>query len=113
MRTVLFALIAVALLLTTPGRAQNMKFKRTLTVTSSTAQSCFQPGDDPTINSLVATVETAAVRWNDDGTAPTSSTGSPAAPPITLSFFTVFNAQNFQVIAQGTTATVWCVLGRP
>ncbi len=49
-------------------------------------------------------IETASVRWRDDGTAPTASIGQPTPAGNCQNFYT--NFQTLQFIAQSGTATV-------
>jgi hypothetical protein len=58
----------------------------------SSAQALTVPGIDPTtgLNLMptiaVITAETNAVRWRDDGVAPTASVGMPLAAGVTLQY---------------------------
>ena len=69
---------------------------------------------DPAIVDLFATVETAAIRWRADGTAPTATVGHPVSPGGTIVLHGHQNIVRLSIIAQtATNANVHGSLSRP
>src|SRR5579864_6785505 len=86
---------------TAPYQTEALGYQQ-LSVTSGAAVSLTVPNGATT---AVVSVETAAVRWRDDGTAPTTTVGMPiAAAAAPFVYSGALSA--IQFIAQSTTATV-------
>jgi len=81
-------------------------------ITNAAAQTFV--ATDPAIVDLFATVETAAIRWRADGTAPTATVGHPVSPGGTIVLHGHQNIVRLSIIAQtATNAAVHGSLSRP
>lgn len=118
-RSAVLAIAALLVLATSSADAQRIRAHATLTVTNGAAVAfgALTPAGnvtDPAINFATLTVETASVRWWDDGTAPTVAAGHLANAGGTIVLNNHDNVVNFKVIATtATNASVVGSFGRP
>jgi hypothetical protein len=75
-----------------------------LSVTTAVLVSTCSGGIPAGATFAYITPETAAIRWRDDGTAPTTTVGNPVAVGQQLTYGGLLSA--LQVVAQAGTATV-------
>lgn len=75
-----------------------------LSVTTAVLISTCSGGIPAEATFAYISTETAAIRWRDDGTAPTTAIGNPLATGTVLTFMS--NLATLQIIAQTGTATV-------
>lgn len=106
-------LAVVALLIAMPAMAQKrtasdfitpLGYCQLTSVSSSTLVSSCSSGIPQSAGWAVICVDTAAIRWRDDGTAPTASVGMPVASGQCFYYSGAFSA--LSVIAQTGTPVV-------
>jgi hypothetical protein len=108
MKRLLLALLLVVVALA-PAPAQTVRYHETLTVTNGAAVAFATCWADVATNSIYISIDLAAVRWLDDGTAPTTAVGHLALPGTSMVLNGHTNLVNFKTIA--TTATSAVVTG--
>lgn len=100
-------LAAAALVLAglgTAALAASRGYQQSTSLSTSTAAGLPSLPSNPGAGSALISVESSAIRWRDDGTAPTSSVGQPIGAAQAICYAQDLGA--FQMIGQTAGATV-------